>query len=72
MGSDFDMWWEQNADLWSGILGLRPTLQLKAMAKIIWDDARQNTPLTKGLSFCKDCGGPYSLHHDCVCGACNG
>ena len=40
MGSNFDMWWEQNADLWSGILGLRPTLQLKAMAKIVWDDAR--------------------------------
>ena len=40
MGSDFDMWWEQNADLWSCILGLRPTLHLKAMAKIVWDDAR--------------------------------
>ena len=39
---------------------------------LLWNDSRQNMTTTPGLSFCKDCGGPYSLHHDCKCGNCNG
>ena len=42
------------------------------LMKKAWDASRQNMTTTPGLSFCKDCGGPYSLHHDCKCGNCNG
>ena len=42
------------------------------MLKAAWNASRQNMTTTPGLSFCKDCGGPYSVHHDCRCGNCNG
>lgn len=42
MSKTFEEWWEQNAELWCGILNLKPTPQLKAMAKIIWDYLRLN------------------------------
>lgn len=42
MAKTFDEWWEQSKELWCGILNLKPTPQLRAMAKIIWDDSRYN------------------------------
>ena len=42
MGKTFDEWWEDSKELWCGILNKEPTLQMRAMAKIIWEESRLN------------------------------
>ena len=42
MRKTFEEWWESNKELWCGILNKEPTLQMRAMAKIVWDESRLN------------------------------
>ena len=84
MGKTFDEYWLETKQDYLGDLycwAISPGIygdlnvneeDVKNILNLLWNDSRQNMTTTPGLSFCKDCGGPYSLHHDCKCGNCNG
>ena len=74
MGKTFEEWWAKLCLKYIEFGGGTEILHqdFKQVAKEAWNASRQNMTTTPGLSFCKDCGGPYSLHHDCKCGNCNG
>ena len=84
MAKTFDEYWSETKQDYLGDLyvwAISPDIYgdlnvneeaVKSLLNLLWDDSRQNMTTTPGLSFCKDCGGPYSVHHDCRCGNCNG
>ena len=74
MGKTFDEWWALLCAKYVEFGGGTEIYDedLRLVAEAAWKASRQNMTTTPGLSFCKDCGGPYSVHHDCRCGNCNG